>query len=148
MYVVGMGLVKVHKALIRLSRGALSAPFWCLCQKLSLSLFYFNKTLLHKRSWVIKQVPGPKAKSSSEITNPTSFTKSYHYPGFSRETEPIWYRYIDTYQSLCLCISLREREIYYKELVLMVVEDEKSPNLKIFTACAGPLNIIWVHSAP
>ena len=24
--------------------GPLSAPFWCLCQKLSLSLLYFNKT--------------------------------------------------------------------------------------------------------
>ena len=28
--------------------GTLSAPFWCLCQKLSLSPLYFNKTLLHK----------------------------------------------------------------------------------------------------
>ena len=85
-------------------------PFWCLCQKLSLSLFHFNKTLLHKSSWVIKLVPGPEAKSSSEITNPTSFTISYHYPRFSRETEPIWYRYIDVYPWLCLCISLRVRE--------------------------------------
>ena len=32
----------------RLAQGTLSAPFWCLCQKLSLSLLYFNKTLLHK----------------------------------------------------------------------------------------------------
>ena len=30
--------------------GTLSAPFWCLCQKLSLSPLYFNKTLLHKSS--------------------------------------------------------------------------------------------------
>ena len=28
--------------------GILSAPFWCLCQKLSLSPLYFNKTLFHK----------------------------------------------------------------------------------------------------
>ena len=27
--------------------GTLSAPFWCLCQKFSLSLLYFNKSLLH-----------------------------------------------------------------------------------------------------
>ena len=27
-----------------------STPFWCLCQKLSLSLLYFSKTLLHKIS--------------------------------------------------------------------------------------------------
>ena len=30
--------------------GTLSTPFWCLCQKLSLSPLYFNKTLLHKSS--------------------------------------------------------------------------------------------------
>ena len=33
------------------------SPFWCLCQKLSLSFFHFNKTLLHKSSWVIKPRP-------------------------------------------------------------------------------------------
>ena len=32
----------------------LPAPFWCLCQKLSLFLLYFNKTWLHKKLWVIK----------------------------------------------------------------------------------------------
>ena len=38
---------------------------------------YFNKTLLYKSSWS-SLVPGPEAKSSSsEITNPTSFTISY-----------------------------------------------------------------------
>ena len=30
--------------------GTLSTRFWCLCQKLSLSPLYFNKTLLHKSS--------------------------------------------------------------------------------------------------
>ena len=34
--------------------GTLSVPFWCLCQKLSLSLLYFNKTLLHKKFQVVK----------------------------------------------------------------------------------------------
>ena len=29
----------------RQARGTLSTPFWCLCQKLSLSPLYFNKTL-------------------------------------------------------------------------------------------------------
>ena len=33
------------------------SPFWCLCQKLSMSFLYFNKTLLHKSSWVIKSGP-------------------------------------------------------------------------------------------
>ena len=31
----------------RLVGGTLSAPFWCLCQKFSLSPLYFNKTVLH-----------------------------------------------------------------------------------------------------
>ena len=34
----------------REERGTLSTHFWCLCQKLSLSPLYFNKTLLHKSS--------------------------------------------------------------------------------------------------
>ena len=32
---------------VKLIIPTLSAPFWCLCQKLSLSPLYFNKTLLH-----------------------------------------------------------------------------------------------------
>ena len=42
MYVVGMGLAKVYKALIRLASGALSEAFSV--------IFHFNKTLLHKSS--------------------------------------------------------------------------------------------------
>ena len=34
--------------------GPLPVPFWCLCQKLSLSLLYFNRTLLHKKFQVAK----------------------------------------------------------------------------------------------
>ena len=34
--------------------GTLSAPFWCLCQKLSLSPLYFNKTLLHTHTQIIE----------------------------------------------------------------------------------------------
>ena len=38
MYVVGVGLKKVYKALIRLARGAFPMPL-LMCQKLPLSLF-------------------------------------------------------------------------------------------------------------
>ena len=41
-----------------------SAPFWCLCQKLSLSPLYFNKTLLHKSSEWSSLVSGPGLNSS------------------------------------------------------------------------------------
>ena len=34
--------------------GTLSTPFWCLCQKLSLSPLYFNKTLITQKLWAIK----------------------------------------------------------------------------------------------
>ena len=44
--------------------GTLSAPFWCLCQKLSLSPLYFNKTLLHKSSERSSLVSGPRLNSS------------------------------------------------------------------------------------
>ena len=54
------------------------SPFWCLCQKLSLSFFTLIKTLLHKALEWSSLVPGPDAKSSSEIMNLTPFTVSYH----------------------------------------------------------------------
>ena len=44
--------------------GTLSAPFWCLCQKLSLSPLYFNKTLLHKSSEQSSLISGPGLNSS------------------------------------------------------------------------------------
>ena len=44
MYIDGVGLVKAHKALVRLARGVMSMS------KLSQSLFHSNKTLLHKSS--------------------------------------------------------------------------------------------------
>ena len=55
--------------------GTLSAPFWCLCQKLSLSPLYFNKTLLHKSSERSSLVSGPRLNSSPPgAKNPGVFT--------------------------------------------------------------------------
>ena len=46
-------------------------PFWCLCQKLSLSPLYFNKALLHKSSERSRLVSGPRLNSSPlEAKNP------------------------------------------------------------------------------
>ena len=78
MYVVGVGLVKVYKALIRLVSGgtlhpssnvsvSFSVPFHTLIK------FYYTKALE-----LSSLVPGLKAKSSSlEIRNPRTFTVSY-----------------------------------------------------------------------
>ena len=49
--------------------GTLSAPFWCLCQKLSLSPLYFNKTLLHKSSEQSSLISGPGLNSSLGAKN-------------------------------------------------------------------------------
>ena len=38
----------------RLAGGTLSALFWCLCQKLSPSLSYFNKNFITQKLWVVK----------------------------------------------------------------------------------------------
>ena len=51
-------------------QGTLSAPFWCLYQKLSLSPFYFNKTLLHKSSEWSSLVSGPGLNSPPGAKNP------------------------------------------------------------------------------
>jgi len=77
---VGVGLVKVCKALIRPWSGA-PAPFWCLCQKLPLSFITVIKPLPHKSSEWSSLVLGPKTKSSLQITNLTLFTISYQYFG-------------------------------------------------------------------
>ena len=61
----------------RLAGGTLSAHFWCLCQKLSLSPLYFNKTLLHKSSEWSSFVSGPGLISSPpEAKNPGVFSFS------------------------------------------------------------------------
>ena len=67
--------------------GILSAPFWCLCWKLSLSPLYFNKTLLHKISERSSLVSGPRLNSSPpEATNPMSHhsATTFHLGGSSR----------------------------------------------------------------
>ena len=59
----------------KIFRGTLSAPFWCLCQKLSLSPLYFNKTSFHKSSEQSSFVSGPGLNSSPpEAKNPGVFS--------------------------------------------------------------------------
>ena len=50
---------------LRLASGALSAPFWCLCQELSLSLFTVVKFLPHKSPEWSSLFTDPEAKFSS-----------------------------------------------------------------------------------
>ena len=69
------------------SGGCSFAPFWCLCQKLSLSPLYFNKTLLHKSSERSSLVSGPGLNSRPpEAKNPASHCSAttYHLGGSSR----------------------------------------------------------------
>ena len=68
-YLINSFLTDV-KQLAETSRGRSPSPFWYLCQKLSVSRFYFNKTLLHRSSWVIKSwslVPKPDLLQRSRI---------------------------------------------------------------------------------
>ena len=64
---------RVYNSIVNTSkRVTLSAPFWCLCQKLSLSPLYFNKTLLHKSSELSSLVSGSRLNSSpSGAKNPS-----------------------------------------------------------------------------
>ena len=65
--------------------------FWCLCQKLSLSLLYFNKTLLHKSSDQSSLVSGPGLNSSPpEAKKPSIFHGSattFHWERLRRGGE-------------------------------------------------------------
>ena len=79
MYVVGVGLKKVYKAWIRLARGTFSAPLLrSMSEAFSVPFVTLIKLCYKKALEGSSLVPGPEAKSSSEITNPTLFTISYH----------------------------------------------------------------------
>ena len=73
--------------------GPLSAPFWCLCQKLSLSLLYFNKTVLHKSSERSSLVSGPGLSSSPlEAKNSGSFViqqQPFNYPRYKSKLQQL-----------------------------------------------------------
>ena len=61
--------------------GIFPAPFWCLCQKLSLSFLYFNKTLLNKISEWPSPTSGPRLESSPlEAKNPGVIHSSQPQP--------------------------------------------------------------------
>ena len=49
-YLMNSFLTDTKHLAINQQESTLFVPFWCLCQKLYLSLLYFNKTLLHKSS--------------------------------------------------------------------------------------------------
>ena len=85
MYIVGVGLVKVYKALVRLLSGGHSpspAPVPILrsmSEDFSVPFHSLIKLCYTKTLEWSSLVPGPKAKSSTlEITNSIPFTISYH----------------------------------------------------------------------
>ena len=49
-YLISNFLTDIKHLAKDLAGGTLSAPFWCLCQKRSLSLLYFNKALLPEKA--------------------------------------------------------------------------------------------------
>ena len=60
--------------------GTLSAPFWCLCQKLSLSPLYFNK--IYYTKVLSNPVSGPRSNSSPpEAKNPSVLSFSNNLSG-------------------------------------------------------------------
>ena len=70
---------------LNISGVALSVPLWWLCQKLFLSLLYFNKTLLHQSFERSSLISGPGLNSTPlEAKNPGIFcgsatTFQYHF---------------------------------------------------------------------
>ena len=71
-------LKKYITPLLRLSRGALYVPFlMSMSEAFSVPFYTLIKLCYTKALEWSSLVPGPKAKSSSEITNLTSFTVSY-----------------------------------------------------------------------
>ena len=80
------GLLHCRQILYQLSY----TLFWCLCQKLSLSPLYFNKTLLHKSSEWSSLISGPGLNSSPpEATNPGVVIQQQPF-----KRPPIWFHWI------------------------------------------------------
>ena len=77
MYIVGVGLVKLYKALTRVVNQTLSVPLSDVCVRSFLCPFSSSKTSATQKLWVIKPSSWSEPKSSSlETTNPTLFTVS------------------------------------------------------------------------
>ena len=78
---MGVGLKKVYNALIRLARGALSVPHLIsMSEAFSVPFVTLIKLCYKKALEGSSLVPGPEAKSSSEIMNPILFTLRYQHP--------------------------------------------------------------------
>ena len=66
---------KVYNSIANTSKWVLFLPSSDVCQKLSLSPLYFNKTLLHKSSERSSLISGPRLNSSPpEAKNPSVFS--------------------------------------------------------------------------
>ena len=74
-------LKKYIAPLLRLARGTLAVPFlMSMSEDFSIPFYPLIKLCYTKALEWSSLVPDPEAKSSSEITNSTSFTLSYHNP--------------------------------------------------------------------
>ena len=81
-------------------------PFLFLCQKLSLSLLYLNKILLHKSSKWSSLVSGPRSNTSPpETMNPGLIHGSQHQPFRTTSTEHLLNTGIRV-KSLQSCLTL------------------------------------------
>ena len=85
MYVVGVDLVKVCKAFVRLVSGGILCPLSDVYVRSFLCPFSLTNLCYTKPLEWSSLVPGPEAKSSSEIMNSTSFTTSYHWERLKEE---------------------------------------------------------------
>ena len=93
MYVVGVGLVKAYKALIRLARRALSGPLlMSVSETFSVPFLILIKLCCMKALQWSTMVPGPEAKSSLEVTNLTQFTISYNMMGWKEHIISVVHR--------------------------------------------------------
>ena len=73
-YLINSFLTDIKQLAKTSKGGTISSPFWCLCQKLCLSLLYFNKNLLNKSSERSSLVTRPRLNSCPlEAKNPGVF---------------------------------------------------------------------------
>ena len=90
-YLINTFLTDIKQLVKTCKGGTLSAPFWCLRQKLCLSLSYFTKMVLYKSSERSSLVTGPRLNPSPpEAKNPSVFHGSA--TTFQSFPEATWHR--------------------------------------------------------
>ena len=100
--------------------GTLSAPFWCLCQKLSLSPLYFNKTLFckalsHHASLALDWIPFLQRPRIPVSLRGSATTFHYHTIGLISHSSKVMLKILQARLQQCMNRELPDVQAGFKK---------------------------------